>query len=72
MRQFIVIAIGAACGLISAAGIYFDPRVPGKKLIAAAGTIRGAIVALLTALTTGPGARWLALAGCWRTEYRVA
>ncbi|MBS0193108.1 MAG: hypothetical protein JSR34_02605 [Proteobacteria bacterium] len=63
MREFTVLAIGAACGLLGAAGIFFDARVPGKKFIVAAGGIRGALVALLTALTVGIGGTWLGFLG---------
>jgi hypothetical protein len=63
MRDLMILAIGAACGLLSAAGIYFDARVPGKHFIVAAGTIRGALVALLAALTVGVGGTWAGLVG---------
>jgi hypothetical protein len=63
MRELTVLAIGAACGLLSAAGIYFDARVPGKTFIVSAGIIRGALVALLTALTVGVGGTWMGLVG---------
>ena len=58
-----VIAIGAATGLVSTLGIYFEPRVSAKGLIVAAGTIRGAIVALLAALMVASPSTWLTLGG---------
>lgn len=46
--------------MLGAAGIYFDPRVPGKRFIVAAGALRGAMVALLTGLSTSSDGGWLA------------
>lgn len=66
-----VLAIGAACGLISTAGIYFVPAEIGKPYILAAGTLRGAIVALLVALTAGITASWATMLG-WGALYGAA
>ncbi len=44
----IVASIGAALGALGALGIYFEPHEPYKHQILAAGTVRGALVALLT------------------------
>jgi hypothetical protein len=57
MNVPVVSVIGAGLGLLGAAGIYFEPQESYKTHIVAAGTLRGALVALLTAsfLTDGPG-----------------
>jgi hypothetical protein len=52
------LAIGAALGLVSIAGIYFDPRVGGKFHVICAGTIRGSLVALLVASTIPAAGGW--------------
>jgi hypothetical protein len=56
-----VLAIGAALGLVSTAGIYFDPRAGGKFYVICAGTIRGAlygaVIALMIVLSHSKGAR---------------
>ena len=57
------IGIGAVLGLLGAVGIYFDPRVPGKLPIVAAGLLRGVLVALLTGLSMSSQSGWLAGAG---------
>lgn len=59
MNVPLVVGIGAVLGLLGAAGIYFDPRVPGKHLIVAAGTLRGALVALTTGLSMSSQSGWL-------------
>lgn len=66
-----VLTIGAACGLISTAGIYFVPAEIGKPFILAAGTLRGAIVVLLVALTAGITASWAIVMG-WNALYGAA
>jgi len=63
MHLLVVLGIGAATGLVSTLGIYFEPRVSAKKLIVAAGTIRGALVALLAALTVASPSTWATLGG---------
>lgn len=55
----IVVATGAALGLLGSAGIYFEPREPHKHQIVAAGTIRGALVALLTGFSMSSQSGWL-------------
>jgi hypothetical protein len=59
----LVIGIGAALGLLGAAGIYFDKRVPSRHVIVAAGTLRGALVALTTGLSMSAQSGWLVGAG---------
>jgi hypothetical protein len=54
-----LLAIGAVLGLVSTAGIYFDPRAGGKVQIICAGGIRGLLVALLVASTTPVLSDWL-------------
>ena len=66
-----ILAIGATCGLISTAGIYFVPAEVGKPFILAAGTLRGAIVALLIALTAAITASWAVVMG-WGALYGAA
>jgi hypothetical protein len=66
-----VLAIGAACGFISTAGIYFVPAEIGKPYILAAGTLRGAVVALLVLLTAGVAASWATMVA-WGALYGVA
>jgi len=63
MNVPLVVGIGAVLGLLGAAGIYFDPRVPGKRSIVIAGTLRGALVTLLTGLSMSSHSGWLAGAG---------
>ena len=58
-----IIAIGAVCGLLSTLGIYFVPSEFGKHYILAAGTLRGSVVALLTAVTVGTNGSWALLLG---------
>jgi hypothetical protein len=58
-----ILAIGAAFGLLSTVGIYFDSRVGGKFQVICAGTIRGLLVALLVASTTPASGGWLTAAG---------
>jgi hypothetical protein len=55
----LTLGIGAALGLLGAIGIYFDPRVPGKHAIVAAGLLRGALVALLIGLSISEQSGWL-------------
>jgi hypothetical protein len=55
----LVIGIGAVLGLLGASGIYFDPRTPGKRFIVLAGTLRGALVALLTGLSMHSDSGWV-------------
>jgi hypothetical protein len=55
----LVIGIGAFCGLIGESGISFDPRIPGKRFIIAAGTLRGMLVALLAGLSMTRHSGWL-------------
>jgi hypothetical protein len=55
----LIVGIGAVLGLLGAVGIYFDPRVPGKHFILAAGIMRGALVALLTGLSMSSQSGWL-------------
>ena len=59
MNISLVVGIGSILGLLGAAGIYFDPRVPGKHSIVAAGVMRGALVALTTGLSMSPHSGWL-------------
>jgi hypothetical protein len=55
----LVVGIGAVLGLLGAIGIYFDPRVPSKHFIAAAGILRGVLVALITGLSMSSQSGWL-------------
>lgn len=55
----IVILIGLLLGALGAAGIYFEPAEPYKRQIVVAGTIRGALVALLTGLSMSSESGWL-------------
>jgi hypothetical protein len=59
----LVIGIGAILGLLGASGIYFDPRVPGKRFIVAAGTLRGILVAMVTGLSMTRHSGWVAGGG---------
>ncbi len=59
----LVIAIGAFLGLLGASGIYFDPRTPGKRFIVAAGTLRGVLVAIVTALSMTRHSGWIVGSG---------
>jgi hypothetical protein len=59
----LVIAIGAVLGLLGASGIYFDPRTPGKRLIVAAGTLRGMLVAVVTDLSMTVHSGWIVGSG---------
>lgn len=59
MNVPLVIGIGGVLGLLGAAGIYFDPRVPGKHNIVIAGLLRGTLVALLTSLSMSAHSGWL-------------
>ncbi len=59
----IVASIGAALGALGALGIYFEPHEPYKHQILAAGTVRGALVALLTGYSLSPTSAWLAGVG---------
>jgi len=54
-----IFAIGAALGLVSTLGIYFDPRTGGKIQVICAGTIRGLLTALLVASTVAASSGWL-------------
>lgn len=60
MNLVIVVAIGAALGLLGAAGIYFDSRVPNRHRIVFAGVIRGVLVALLTGFSMQWVGGWVA------------
>ena len=62
MNVPLVVAIGTLLGLAGAAGIYFDPRVPGKRFIVVAGALRGALVSLLVGLSMSAQSGWLV--GC--------
>ncbi len=55
----IVIAIGSVLGVLGAAGIYFEPQEPYRRQIVVAGTIRGALVALLTGFSMSSESGWL-------------
>ena len=59
MNDAVVVAIGAALGLVSTLGIFFDRRTEGKGHIVAAGTIRGVVVALLVASAPAVYGQWL-------------
>lgn len=63
MNTPLVIGIGAVLGLLGASGIYFDPRVPGKRFIVAAGTLRGMLVAIVTGLSMTAHSGWVAGSG---------
>jgi hypothetical protein len=49
MNLPVVIASGCVLGVFASVGVYADSRVPGKLQIVAASTLRGGLVALLTA-----------------------
>jgi hypothetical protein len=68
MNSPLVIGIGAALGLLGAAGIYFDKRVPGRHLIVIAGLLRGTLVALITGLSMSAHSGWLGGLG-WGALY---
>jgi len=59
----LVIGIGAVCGLAGECGIGFDPRTPGKRFIVAAGTLRGALVALFAGLSMTIHSGWVVGSG---------
>jgi len=63
MTMSVVIGIGAIMGLLGAAGIYFDPRIPGKRFIVMAGTLRGILVAMLTGLSMDQYSSWVGGSG---------
>ena len=49
MRRLAIVLSGAAVGFLETSGIWFDPGEPYPTFIVAAGTIKGALVALLIA-----------------------
>ena len=59
----LVIGTGALVGLLGASGIYFDPRMPGKRFIVAAGTLRGALVAVIFGLSITSHSGWEVCSG---------
>lgn len=59
MNVPIVVAVGAGLGFLGAAGIYFEPEEPYRAHIVGAGTLRGALVGLLTASFLPEGSGWL-------------
>ncbi len=59
MNYPIVALIGSVLGVLGAAGIYFAPDEPYKHQIVVAGTIKGALVALLTGLSMSAESGWL-------------
>jgi hypothetical protein len=63
MRLTLILAIGAALGLISTLGIYFDTRAQGRIRVNFAGAIRGLLVALLVTFATPKGAGWILAIG---------
>ena len=54
-----MIVIGSVLGALGAAGIYFEPQEPYRRQIVVAGTIRGALVALLTGFSMSLKSGWL-------------
>ena len=63
MYKPLVIGTGALVGLLGASGIYFDPRMPGKRFIVAAGTLRGALVAVISGLSMTWHSGWVVGSG---------
>jgi hypothetical protein len=53
-----VVIIGAVFGALGGAGIFFEPREPYKWQILIAATLKGILVALLTAFSITTTARW--------------
>jgi len=68
MNSPLVVAVGAALGLLGSVGIYFDARVPGRHLIVIAGLLRGILVALITGLSMSAHSGCLEGLG-WGTLY---
>ena len=54
----IVILIGAVFGALGGAGIFFEPREPYKWQILCAATLKGVLIALLTAFSITAITRW--------------
>src|SRR5690242_6724690 len=53
-----VLLAGGAIGLLTGAGIFFEPREPYKLEIMIASTIRSILVAILIGFSLTPGSRW--------------
>ena len=63
MRVVQVLMIGAVLGALDGAGILFEPREPYKWQIICAATLKGVLVALLTAFSLAATMRWWSAAG---------
>jgi hypothetical protein len=54
----IVVLIGALLGALNGVGIFFEPKEPYKWQILCAATLKGVLIALLTAFSIAPGSHW--------------
>ena len=63
MNYLVVAAVGLIIGLLTGAGIFFEPDEPYKVEIFLASTIRSVLVALLTGFSLASGSSWLTGAG---------
>ena len=58
MNFLVVVVIGAALGALDGVGIFFEPKEPYKWQILFAATLKGVLVALLTAFSLAATIRW--------------
>ena len=58
MRLVNIVFIGAAFGALDGVGIFFEPKEPYKWQILCAATLKGVLVALLTAFSLAATTRW--------------
>ena len=58
MNFLTVVVIGAALGVLDGVGIFFEPKEPYKWQILFAATLKGILVALLTAFSVSATSRW--------------
>ena len=62
MNFLTVVVIGAALGVLDGVGIFFEPKEPYKWQILFAATLKGILVALLTAFSVSATSRlWSAI-----------
>jgi hypothetical protein len=64
MNFLAVVVIGAALGGLDGVGIFFEPKEPYKWQILFAATLKGILVALLTAFSLAATTRWWSAMVC--------